>query len=196
MCCIFIIRDCWYLLTFISALEKRPDNLFVAGKLNVITRIACYRCILTLSINFLNTFMGFMKDHVINQACAFVLPCKGMHNKICTVLGTGAEMWNIKLLPMDDGREPGTCVGPHQSMALCALPICGQLGDGSESKSFVKDPAVMSETFRGMPDLDRSCSVGECSFVHSETTLQWEQLRGLHWKCPTETLVRWTLLLA
>lgn len=67
--------------------------------------------------------MGFMKDHVINLACAFVLPCKGTHKKIHSVLGTGTEMWNMKLLPMDDGRQQGTCVGPHESMALCALAI-------------------------------------------------------------------------
>lgn len=64
----------------------------MAGKLNVIARIAWYRCMLTLSINFLNPFMGFMEDHVINQACAFVLPHKGMHTKIHAILGTGTEM--------------------------------------------------------------------------------------------------------
>lgn len=64
----------------------------MAGKLNVITRIACYRCVLTLSINFLNPFLGFMRDRVINLACAFVLPHKGRQKKIHTALGTGAEM--------------------------------------------------------------------------------------------------------
>lgn len=63
--------------------------------------------------------------------------------------------------------------------SVCLSNQCGQLRDGLEGKSFVKDPTAMSGTFRGVADLDRSCSVGECSFVHSETTLQWEQLRGL-----------------
>lgn len=190
MHCIFIKHDCWYWLTFISALERRPDNSFVAGKLNVITRIACYRYILSLSINFVNPFMALMKGHVINQACAFVLPGKGVHTEIHTVLGTGTEMWNIKWLPMDDGREQGMCMGPHKSMALCALAI-------SEARwEMVWRANPLSRTWwpwlghsEGWLIWTRSCSVGECSFVHSETTLQWEQLRGLPQKCPAEALV-------
>lgn len=57
----------------------------MAEKVNVITRIACYRCVLTLSVNFLNTLMGIMKGHVVNQARASILPCKGMCNETCTV---------------------------------------------------------------------------------------------------------------
>lgn len=53
----------------------------MAGKVNVITRVACYRYVLTLSVNFLTILMGLTKGHVINQASAFVLPCERMHDE-------------------------------------------------------------------------------------------------------------------
>lgn len=132
MHCIFIIHDCWSLLTFIFTLEKRPDNSLVAGKVNVITRIACYKCVLTLSVNFLTTLMGLRKGHVINQARAFILPHKGMHDETCIVPGMGTEMRTIKWLSKDDSREQATCGGAQEMVALCALassvawwgPVC------------------------------------------------------------------------
>lgn len=181
MHCIFIIHDCWSLLTFIVTLEKRPDNSLVAGKVNVITRTACFRCVLTLSINFLNTLMGLMKGHVINEARAFVLPCKGMHNETCT----GTEVQTIKWLLVDDSGEPATRAGAQEMVVLCA-----QASGVVRWKPIWRVNQWVPRTwqpclgyFGGWLFWSGSRSVGECLFMHSETTLQWEyRTSGSDWE--------------
>lgn len=70
-------------------------------------------------INFLTALMGLTKGHMINQARAFVLPCKGMHDETLAVPGMGTEMRTVKRLSMGDSREQGY--------------LCGSLGDGGSA---------------------------------------------------------------
>lgn len=72
-------------------------------------------------MNFLNTLIGLIMGHELNQACAFVLPCKGMHNETCAVPDMGTEVRNVRWLFKDDTREQATPVGAEAMVALCAL---------------------------------------------------------------------------
>lgn len=46
------------------------------------------------------------------------------------------------------------CVTTGVHGSVCLSNRCGQVGDGLENKSFVKDPAAISATFQGVADLD------------------------------------------